>query len=160
MLFDNYYDGLTYIAQRHARDIHVAEEIVQYTLAELWLRHQEKRIDGCKSVQHYLVNTVKRRARKAFARRIEWYKKHGLESELLPDNIDDEEDVRLIIENPPLPYDKFGFDQSTYYHWRRVEYIFYPWLRYRCMFFEGLKNLFIALVVIVFAGCAYYLVKD
>ena len=52
ILYNNYYDGLTYVAQRHTRDIHVAEEIVQYTLAELWLRHREKRLDGSKSVQH------------------------------------------------------------------------------------------------------------
>src|ERR671910_137312 len=109
ILFENYYDGLTYVAQRHTRDIHVAEEIVQYTLAELWLRHREHRIDGKPSVQHYLVNTVKRRARTAFARRIDWYKKNGLEAEIPLDNLDDEDDVRLIIENPPLPYDKFGF---------------------------------------------------
>jgi hypothetical protein len=103
---------------------------------------------------------VKRRARKAFARRIEWYKNNGLESEIPLDNFDDSEDVKLIIENPPLPYDKFGFDQSTYYCWRGVEYIFYPWMRYRCMFFKGLRNFFIGSIIVVFVGCAYYLFKN
>jgi hypothetical protein len=157
ILYNNYYDGLTYVAQRHTRDIHVAEEIVQYTLAELWLRHREKRLEGSKSVQHYLVNTVKRRARKAFAPRIKWYKENGLEAEIPLDNIDDDEDVRLIIDNPPLPYDKFGFDQSTYYYWHRVEYIIYPWMKYRRMFFKGLRNFFIASVLAVSVGCIYYL---
>jgi hypothetical protein len=159
MLFNHYYDGLTYVAQRHTKDIHVAEEIVQYTLAELWLRHRERRIDGCKSVQHYLVNTVKRRARKAFSRRMDWYIKNGLEAEIPLPNLDDEEDVRLIIDNPPLPYDKFGFDQSTYYYWHRVEYIFYPWIRIRVMFFKGLRNFFIGSVFAVFIGCLYYLLN-
>lgn len=157
ILFNHYYDGLMYVAQRHTRDIHIAEEIVQYTLAELWLRHREHRIDRCKSVQHYLVNTVKHRARKAFEPRKEWYKKNGFESEIPPDNFDDDDDVRLIIENPPLPYDRFGFDQSIYYCWRRVEYFFYPWIRYRRMFFRGLRNFFIASVLAVFVGCVYYL---
>ena len=159
ILYNNYYDGLTFITQRHTRDIHVAEEIVQYTLAELWLRHREGRLDRSPSVLHYLVNTVKRRGREAFSRKIDWYIKNGLENEIPLENMDDEEDVRLIIENPPEPYDKFGFDQSTYYYWRRVEYIFYPWIRYRGMFFRGLRNFFIGCVVMVFLGCVYYLLS-
>jgi hypothetical protein len=157
IIYNNYYDGLSFVAQRHTRDVRVAEEIVQYTLAELWLRHREGRLDGSPSVQHYLVNTVKRRARKAFARKVKGYQGRGLEEMIPPENIDDD-DVRLIIENPPEPYDKFGFDQSSYFCWRRVEYLYYPWMKYRRMFFRGLRNFFVGCVVVVFFGCAYYLI--
>lgn len=159
ILYNNYYDGLTYVTQRHTRDFHMAGDIVQYTLAELWLRHRERRLDRSKSVEHYLVNTVKRRGRKAFSGRIKWYREHGLQSEIPAESMDDEEDVQLIIDNPPPPYDKFGFDQSTYYCWRRVEYILYPWMRYRAMFFRALRNFFVMLVAVVFLGCVYYLLK-
>ena len=157
LLFDNYYDALTYIAQRHTRDIHAAEEVVQYTLAELWFRHHEKRIDKYNSVQHYLVSTVKHRARMAFAHRVAWYRKNGMEKETPPNNVSDDDDVKLIIENSPMRYDKFDFDQSIFYCWRGIEYIFYPWMRYRMLFFKGLRKFFLVCVLAVFFGCAYYL---
>jgi len=160
ILYNNYYDALTYVAQRHTSDVHAAEEIVQYTLAELWLRHKEGRLDHSQSVQHYLVATVKRRARKALERKIAWNRQNGIMTEIKIEEAHDDDDVRLIIENPPEPYDKFGFDQSTYYYWRRVEYIFYPWMKYRGMFFRGLRNFFIGSVVAVFFGCVYYLLAD
>jgi|GEM_PF-3962192 len=157
LLFDNYYDTLTYIAQRHTRDIHVAEEVVRYTLAELWFRNHERRVDRFQSVQHYLVDTVKRRARRAYAQRVLWYKKNGMETELPVDHADDDEDVRFIIEHPPMQYDKFDFDQSIFYCWRGVEYIFYPWLRFRIQFYKVLAKSFILMVMVVFVGCLYYL---
>ncbi|MGC3943183.1 MAG: hypothetical protein QM762_01375 [Chryseolinea sp.] len=157
LLFDNYYDTLTYIAQRHTRDIHAAEEIVRYTLAELWFRHHEKRIDKSQSIQHYLVETVKRRARKAYAHRVLRYKRFNLEAELLIDNVTDDEDVRLIVENPPMRYDKFDFDQSIFYCWRGIEYIFYPWLHFRIQFFKLVTWVFILSVIIAFIGCICFL---
>lgn len=159
ILYNNYYDTLTYITQRHTHDIHKAEDIVQYTLAELWFRHRENRFDRYKSVQHYLVSTVKQRGRKAFEPRMAWYIKNGLESEIQLDNTPDDDDARFIVENPPTPYDKFGFDQSRYRYWNKVEYIFYPWKRLRRMFFDALRNFMVGSVVAVFVGCLYYLFR-
>jgi hypothetical protein len=155
MLYNDYYDNLTFVAQRLTRDIHAAEDIVQYTLAELWLRHREMRVDAAKSVQHYLVQVVKKRSREAFARRLAWYRMKGIATEIPPDDIDDEEDVRFITGNPPLPYDKFGFDQSTYYGWRQVEYIFYPWMKCRKAIVGNFKYVLAASVFLVLVICAY-----
>lgn len=159
ILYNNYHDNLIYVTQRHTQDIHLAEKIVQYTLAELWLRHRENRFDRFESIQHYLVNTVKQRGRKAYEPRMNWCKKNGLGSEIRLDNTHDDDDVHLIIENTPVPYDKFGFDQSSYHYWNQIEYIFYPWKKYRRMFFVGLRNFFIGSVVAVFIGCVYYLLR-
>lgn len=156
LLFDNYYDALTYIAQRHTRDIHKAEEVVQFTLADLWFRHREKKIDKFKSVQHYLVITVKQRARKVFAQRAAWYRKNGLEPQQPIDEATDEEDVRLILENPPMQYDKFDFDQSIFYCWRSIEYILYPWVHYRTLVYRAVRKLFVFALLVMIGTCMYY----
>lgn len=157
LLFENHYDALTYIAQRHTRDIHAAEEVVQYTLADLWFRHREKKIDKFESVQHYLVNTVKDRARKAFALRAAWYRKNGLEPQQPVDDVTDDEDVKLVLENPPMQYDKFDFDQSIIYCWRSIEYILYPWIHYRVLFYKAIRKLFVFALFLAIGICGYYM---
>lgn len=156
ILYNAYFENLRNVANNVINDVHTAEHIVHYTLAELWVLHREIDISRSKSIQHYLVEVVKARARECVVR-------YGTPARISKLNSasgsDDEEDVRFVIETPPRPFDKFGFDRSTYHHWHQVEYIFDPWMKRRRRARRRYRNALVLLVGLVLYGCVWYLLR-